>query len=56
MIYQVLEKWFGTLVVGVDQNNIYEFHIETITCEVIFKINVSGQEVLYEMLVIRKAA
>ncbi|KAJ0512044.1 hypothetical protein HanIR_Chr11g0558831 [Helianthus annuus] len=51
MIYRILEKCVGTLVIGVDQNKIDEFRTETITCEVIFEINVSGQGVLYEMLV-----
>ena len=43
-------------VSGADHDNIDEFHIETITCEVISEINVSGQRVLFEMIIIHKAA
>ena len=56
MICQCFGKNVGTLVIGVDHDNIDEFHKETITCEVIFEINVSGQRVLYEMIIIHKAA
>ena len=37
-------------VSGADHDNIDEFHSETITCEVIFEINVSGQRVLYKTI------
>ena len=43
-------------VSGADHDNIDEFHIETITCEVIFETNVSGQRVLFEIIIIYKVA
>ena len=39
-----------------DHDNIDVFHIETITCEVISEINMSGQRVLFEIIIIHKVA